>query len=134
MWAAAKMNTFALRSQLHPHPPTSQPSVPLMARWHFGRLGLEPAMGTGTETAGFASPHSLLVSLPHRPAVCCSFLTAWAICAMVTVPGCQLTHILPHLSPFASSMTQQLLQGAPVPPSSSTSMIQKAHQTGWHSA
>lgn len=34
---------------------------------------------------------------PRRPAVCCSFLGAWAICAMVTVPACQLRHRF-HLS------------------------------------
>lgn len=117
MWAAAKTNIFALRSQLHPHPPTSQPSVPLMARRHFGRLGLEPLMGTGAETAGFASPRSLLVPPPSLSRSllqfprCLSYL-CHGNCARLPAH----THILPHLSPFASSMTQQLLQGAPVPP------------------
>lgn len=66
---------------------------------------------------------------PRRPAVCCSFLGARAICAMVTVPACQLRHRF-HLSspPFASMMTQQLLQSFQPPPSS-TSVIHHAHQT-----
>lgn len=122
MWAAAKTRTFALRSVLHPHPPRSEPSVSLMACWLFGRLGLELGTRTGTRTAGSALPQSLPVSC----------LATLQFPAVSSVP-CYLCHgncarlpaqtqIPPHLSPFASMMTQQLLQGFQSPPSSSSSL------------
>lgn len=141
MWAAAKMNTFALRSQLHPHPPTSQPSVPLMARWHFGRLGLEPVMGTGTGTAGLASAHS--AGVPPRPSPPCSLLQfPRCLGYLCHGNGARLpahTHSASPL-PLCQLDDSAAPAGSPSPPpspppsSSSTSMIQKAHQTGWRSA
>lgn len=52
---------------------------------------------TGTRTAGSALPHTRPVSSTRCPAVCCSFIAAQAICAMATVPACQLRHRF-HLS------------------------------------
>lgn len=107
MWAAAEVRTFASRSTLHPHPPWSQPSVSPAACWYFGRL----APGTGKGTGSSVNPHC-----PSPRLFPCSFsaifLAVFAICA--TANGARLpaqTQIPPHLSPFASTMTQQLLQG-----------------------
>lgn len=107
MWAAAEVRTFAFRSPLHPHPPWSQPSVSPTACWCFGRLA--PGYWEQRESALPQSP-------PPARLFPCSFsaifLAVFAICA--TANGARLpaqTQIPPHLSPFASTMTQQLLQG-----------------------
>lgn len=97
MWAAAKRRTFALRSVLHPHPPRSEPSA--CPWWHAGTLAVWVWVGDGdrdTNSRLRIAPVSACF-FPRRPAVCCSFLGAQAICAMVTVPACQLRHRF-HLS------------------------------------
>lgn len=56
---------------------------------------------------------------PRHPAVCCSFLCAWAICAMVTVPGCQLRHRF-HLTspPLPAWWLSSSCRASSIPPSS----------------
>lgn len=125
MWAAAKTRTFALRSLLHPHPPRSEPSVSLMACWHFGCLGLELGMRTLTWNSRIRIAPVSACFFPHHPAV--SSVPCYLChgnCARLPAQ----TQIPPHLSPFASMMTQQLLQGFQPPPSS-TSLMHHAHQT-----
>lgn len=126
MWAAAKTRTFALRSLLHPHPPRSEPSVSLTACWYFGRLALEPGIGTGTWNSMIRIAPVSACLFP------CSFLQFPRCLCYLRHGNCARlpaqTQIPPHLSPFASMMTQQLLQGFQPPPSS-TSLIHHAHQT-----
>lgn len=92
MWAAAKKKTFALRSVLHPHPPRSEPSV--CRWWHAGTLAVWVWV---TDRDTNSRLHRARVSACFF--LCCSFLGAQAICAMVTVPACQLRHRFHFSSP-----------------------------------
>lgn len=97
MWAAVKGTAFALRSVLHPHPPRSEPSA--CPWWHASTLAVWVWVGErdrDTNSRIHIAPLSACFFSCH-PAVCCSFLCAQDICAMVTVPACQPRHRF-HLS------------------------------------
>ena len=97
MWmcATAKRTSFTLRSVLHPHPPRSTPSV--CPWWHAGTLAVWVWVRDGDTNSRLRIAPVSAGFFPRLPAVCCSFLGTQAICAMVTVPACQLRHRF-HLS------------------------------------
>lgn len=100
MWAAAKRTIFFFSPSglyyTHIHLGANHLCVPdgMLALWLSGCGSAKRDRDTNSRicialvSACFFSRH---------PAVCCSFLGAQAICAMVTVPACQLRHRF-HLS------------------------------------
>lgn len=115
MWAAAKRMVFffALRSLLHPHPPRSEPSV--CPWWHAGTLAVWVWVSKGgieeherqdlhcpAPCPFLPSPPCSLLQFPRCPGYLCH-----GNCASLPAQ----TQIPPLVSLFASTMTQQLLQG-----------------------